>query len=730
MTTTTRKQWVSQAGPRQTKKVDEAISSLQWKGQSHVEITDHGRRVLTVMSMCGGGTDCSTEAYDAIGEKHDWSITRENHKDIISDIEAATENLILPEVDKRTTRGERDEREEKSRIHQLHIEEQAETKATERDKHVEELRTLYPWAVDSSGGMSDHARASKNLKKELQITFPGIRFSVRSDSFSMGNSIDIGWTDGPTTKQVESISKKYEYGRFDCMTDMSSSDNSAYGQAVEIVLGRSKFVQSQRKLTDGLNEEIGQLLCQVHTITYDGPRTRHLYGKSDERDIQDHAYQLMSRTRFPIGYKVKGLVKDGIVAEYKIEFEESATPTLNSPSDSTAGIEKHFHTKRQVDFWLVVLTDRVERTEFETLRTQCQSAGGWYSRKWGKTPGGFAFDSEEKAESFRETLGGYPESVETSKPVTTDKFVKMAERLESEAADKLAPRATHTAKKLCQARSAERDGAEFQRAASYARAIDSTGKFQHMTKKRLIEIAHQTGTNVANGYHSYSVESGEFYDKSEEAAAIRRLADELLTEADKQETASQTKEIERKRAEDELRNSQHAGFYPTPDPLIEEMIDLADIGDDSEVLEPSAGKGDIIRSIQKRHPSAVINWCEIAPTLADFIRQYCGPISGVELSDSDFLANRHRYWFDRIVMNPPFEKSQALEHVKHAWGFLANSGRLVSVFPTGSQLDKLREWIDTNEIDHDIHDVEENAFKGLDSFRQTGISCVLVVLNN
>ena len=45
------------------------------------------------------------------------------------------------------------------------------------------------------------------------------------------------------------------------------------------------------------------------------------------------------------------------------------------------------------------------------------------------------------------------------------RFRKMADKLRSDAEDKLRPRDTHTAKKLGQERSAERDGLQFQRAA-------------------------------------------------------------------------------------------------------------------------------------------------------------------------------------------------------------------------------------------------------------------------
>src|SRR5205085_10643498 len=55
--------------------------------------------------------------------------------------------------------------------------------------------------------------------------------------------------------------------------------------------------------------------------------------------------------------------------------------------------------------------------------------------------------------------------------------------------------------------------------------------------------------------------------------------------------------------------------------------------------------------------------------------------------------------FDRIVMNPPFDRGADIEHVEHARRFLKPGGRLVAVVTNGPrQRDRLgpiaAEWID------------------------------------
>ena len=56
------------------------------------------------------------------------------------------------------------------------------------------------------------------IKKELKKVFPETKFSVKTDNYSMGSSIDLNWTDGPTEEMVREIGlhKLYEsrYGRY------------------------------------------------------------------------------------------------------------------------------------------------------------------------------------------------------------------------------------------------------------------------------------------------------------------------------------------------------------------------------------------------------------------------------------------------------------------------------------------------------------------------------------
>lgn len=53
-----------------------------------------------------------------------------------------------------------------------------------------------------------HTETAKLIRQTLKAKFAGVKFSVRSESFSGGTSVDVKWTDGPTEKAVErAISK-------------------------------------------------------------------------------------------------------------------------------------------------------------------------------------------------------------------------------------------------------------------------------------------------------------------------------------------------------------------------------------------------------------------------------------------------------------------------------------------------------------------------------------------
>lgn len=64
------------------------------------------------------------------------------------------------------------------------------------------------------------AETAKLVRAALKRNFPGVKFSVRSDTYSMGASIDVRWTDGPCARVVDPIVKQFAGGGFDGSIDL------------------------------------------------------------------------------------------------------------------------------------------------------------------------------------------------------------------------------------------------------------------------------------------------------------------------------------------------------------------------------------------------------------------------------------------------------------------------------------------------------------------------------
>jgi len=151
-----------------------------------------------------------------------WSIQKDN-KANEGEIEFA---LAYAELEKRRKEQEKEEKDKaKEECRQAFL------------RAHPELEPVDPEKYDS------RQKGSKNLKQELKDLFPETKFSVRCSSFAGGNSIDVSWTDGPTTDQVEKISGKYQEGHFNGMEDIYEySDTNVWPS----VFGGAKYVQTHR----------------------------------------------------------------------------------------------------------------------------------------------------------------------------------------------------------------------------------------------------------------------------------------------------------------------------------------------------------------------------------------------------------------------------------------------------------------------------------------------------
>lgn len=131
------------------------------------------------------------------------------------------------------------------------------------------------------------------------------------------------------------------------------------------------------------------------------------------------------------------------------------------------------------------------------------------------------------------------------------------------------------------------------------------------------------------------------------------------------------------------------GFFPTPGPLVERLLDLADLAPGMRVLEPSAGTGTLADAIGRRCPTAIVSVIEWQHSLVEVLQ-----LKGYAVCARDFLTfpapEQTPARFDRIVMNPPFEQEQDIVHVRHAASLLNPGGRVVAIVSEGAFLRQSR----------------------------------------
>jgi hypothetical protein len=140
------------------------------------------------------------------------------------------------------------------------------------------------------------------------------------------------------------------------------------------------------------------------------------------------------------------------------------------------------------------------------------------------------------------------------------------------------------------------------------------------------------------------------------------------------------------------------GLFPTPDSLADWVIREAHLYSDDplQVLEPSAGTGQLARRVAGYEVAANgrrdrretkpaghrVTAVEIQPELAADLRRagYCARVLA-----RDFLAMPAEPIYDRVVMNPPFDRGRDIDHAHHALRFVKPGGRLVAIMSASAE---------------------------------------------
>lgn len=119
------------------------------------------------------------------------------------------------------------------------------------------------------------AETAKLVRKALKADFPGVKFSVRSSTYAGGASIHVGWTDGPSEREVDATLGLYQGSTFDGMTDMKSyHDSFLMGEdgLPELVHFGADFVTPSRSISEEKKAEYMEEIRDLvrHPVEYGG----------------------------------------------------------------------------------------------------------------------------------------------------------------------------------------------------------------------------------------------------------------------------------------------------------------------------------------------------------------------------------------------------------------------------------------------------------------------------
>jgi len=165
-------------------------------------------------------------------------------------------------------------------------------------------------------------------------------------------------------------------------------------------------------------------------------------------------------------------------------------------------------------------------------------------------------------------------------------------------------------------------------------------------------------------------------------------------------------------------------FFETPADIADWLVMLAGgIHETDTVLEPSAGRGALIKAIHRSCPSVTVECYELMPENREFLHT----LDNVILLDEDFTKDSVGH-YTKIIANPPFSGNQDIDHVRLMYERLEEGGILAAItshhwkFASEKKCVEFREWLE--EVHGEVFEISAGEFKE----SGTSISTMAVVI--
>lgn len=122
-------------------------------------------------------------------------------------------------------------------------------------------------------------------------------------------------------------------------------------------------------------------------------------------------------------------------------------------------------------------------------------------------------------------------------------------------------------------------------------------------------------------------------------------------------------------------------FYPTPRPIVADIVRGMMRIKGASVLEPSCGDGRMMEAVRKAGAGRIVG-VEVDAQRVEMARA-----RGLSVVQANFLEMADDPTFDFVLMNPPFYGTHYAKHVSHACRFLVPRGQLIAILPITARID-------------------------------------------
>lgn len=151
-------------------------------------------------------------------------------------------------------------------------------------------------------------------------------------------------------------------------------------------------------------------------------------------------------------------------------------------------------------------------------------------------------------------------------------------------------------------------------------------------------------------------------------------------------------------------------FFETPPNVADWLVMISGgISDEDSVLEPSAGRGGLIKSIHRSNPSVIVDCYELMPENKEFLQK----MENVRILGDDFTKGEHST-YSKIIANPPFSHNQDIYHVRMMYEFLKEGGTLAAItskhweFSNEKKCEDFRAWISS--VNGEVFNIPQGEF--------------------